>query len=154
MILTKPWIIRSDEEVNKVVERLQVLRCFVEYPVSFQHKLARLAWLIEVDADLAIIRQGHIAADFYFMLAGSAKMIKLNGSPYLEEHGTLDTLRILRSGDAFGDESMSHPNSERTYSVITTEKSILLSLSSVDYISMLLQTRDDEQAPEHILFLR
>ncbi|RUS85625.1 hypothetical protein EGW08_006637, partial [Elysia chlorotica] len=136
-----------------VVERLQELRCFVEYPVSFQHKLAKLAWLIEVAADLAVIREGHYAADFYFMLAGKARMIKLHGSPFLKERGTFHTLRLLKNGDAFGDESMSHPDSVRTYSVITTEKSILLSLSSVDYISMLQQTRDDEQAPEHIIFL-
>ncbi|GFO09922.1 hypothetical protein PoB_003642700 [Plakobranchus ocellatus] len=81
-------------------------------------------------------------------------MIKLNGSPCIEERGRFDTLRIIRNGDAFGDESMSHPNSERTYSVITLENSILLSVSSVEYISLLLSTRDDEQAPEHILFLR
>lgn len=153
MILTKPWNIRSDEEVSKVVDRLQELRCFVEYPVSFQHKLARLAWLIEVAADLAIIREGHIAADFYFMLAGKAKMIKLHGSPHLAQRGTFQLLRQIKNGDAFGDESMSHPDSERTYSVITTEKSVLLSLSSVDYVTMLLKTRDDEQAPEHIIFL-
>ncbi|GFS16443.1 cyclic nucleotide-binding domain-containing protein 2-like, partial [Elysia marginata] len=106
-----------------------------------------------VAADLAIIREGHIAADFYFMLAGKAKMIKLHGSPYLQERGTFHVLRLIKNGDAFGDESMSHPDSERTYSVITTEKSILLSLSSVDYVTMLLKTRDDEQAPEHIIFL-
>ena len=33
--------------ISQVVERLQELRCFVEYPISFQHKLARMAWLIE-----------------------------------------------------------------------------------------------------------
>ncbi|GFO09921.1 hypothetical protein PoB_003642600 [Plakobranchus ocellatus] len=47
MILTKRWSLRTDQEVNKVVERLQEMRCFVEYPVNIQLKLARLAWLIE-----------------------------------------------------------------------------------------------------------
>ncbi|XP_059145656.1 uncharacterized protein LOC131932758 [Physella acuta] len=154
LTLTKPWFDRSDNEVTEVVKTLQVLRSFVEFPKSSQRRLAQVAWLIEVPADKVIIRECHISQDFYILLRGKAKMTKLNGSPFVDEKGEHTLIRWLKRDTIFGEESMSQPLSEREYTVYSTDHCDVLAVNINDYLDMLMKTRDDEEAPEHIAFIR
>lgn len=49
---------------------------------------------------------------------------------------------------------MSDPECEREYSVISSEPCALLAISTYDYSTMIHVKKDNEVAPEHILFLR
>ncbi|BFZ04435.1 hypothetical protein BsWGS_07474 [Bradybaena similaris] len=153
LTLTKPWFTRRDDEIDMVVKALQSYKSFVQYPPLFQRRLATLAWYIEAQADKYIIRERHIACDFYVLLTGKAKVVKMRGSPYIYERGELTFIRYIRKSEGFGDESMSDPECEREYSVISTEPCALLSISVHDYLQMLSTRKEDEFAPEHIIFL-
>ncbi|KAK6967778.1 cyclic nucleotide-binding domain-containing protein 2, partial [Biomphalaria glabrata] len=153
LILTKPWFERSEDEINEVIRTLQVLRSFVEYPSSSQRRLARVAWLIEVPSDKVIIRECHMAQDFYILLRGKAKMTKLSGSAVIGEPGAQKVIKWLKKDMVFGQESMFEPRSERKYTVISTDHCDMLAINIYDYLAMLMTTKDDEEAPEHIAFI-
>ncbi|KAH9491009.1 hypothetical protein Btru_051740 [Bulinus truncatus] len=153
LILTKPWFERKEEEINEVIRTLQMLRSFVEYPAGSQRRLARVAWLIEVPADKVIIRECHMAQDFYILLRGKAKMTRLIGSSVIGEPGDQQLIKWLKKDMVFGQESMFEPRSERKYTVISTDHCDMLAINIYDYLAMLMTTRDDEEAPEHIAFI-
>ncbi|BFZ18869.1 hypothetical protein BsWGS_21908 [Bradybaena similaris] len=153
LTLTKPWFVRTDKEIDKVVAVLQSYKSFVEYPPVFQRRLAAVAWYIETDANKYIIRQRHIACNFYVILRGKAMEVRLFGDPYIEAYGEMRVTRYLRKTQGFGDESMSDPESLRDYSIISCEPCALLAISVYDYNVMLHTRKDYESAPEHIIFI-
>ncbi|CAH1777607.1 unnamed protein product [Owenia fusiformis] len=91
---------RTKDMCNKVIHGLQTLRSFAEYPLHMQMKLAKVAWFQMVPPKRYIIRQGHIADNFYFILAGLAHVKQLsnrNGEPQVS------LLARLQRGESFGE---------------------------------------------------
>ncbi|CAG5129571.1 unnamed protein product, partial [Candidula unifasciata] len=153
LTLTKPWYVRTEKEIDKVLSVLQAYKSFVQYPPMFQRRLARLAWFTEIEANKYIIRERHIASDFYVLLKGKAKEVRLIGNPYFKAKSEMRQTRFIRKSEAFGDESMSDPECQRDYSIISCEPCSLLAVSVYDYNVMLHTKKDNETAPEHILFI-
>ncbi|CAL1537060.1 unnamed protein product [Lymnaea stagnalis] len=150
--LGKPEHYRTWPEVQKAAEKLKFIRSFSALPEHYQVKLAMIAWYMEIPGDKVIIREGHVADSFYFLISGRVVAVKLVGSPLYEKHSRFSVLKIFEKDDIFGEEGISN-RSHRNYSVTTTEKSTLLSVNIDDYYRIFNTSISGDENPDHIRLL-
>uniref|UniRef100_K1PY68 Uncharacterized protein n=1 Tax=Magallana gigas TaxID=29159 RepID=K1PY68_MAGGI len=86
---------------KEVMHGLQALRSLSEYPLGTQEKLCQVAWYQTLGPKKAIVRQGHDAESFYFILAGTAFVKKMMTDPKTGET-RLNTVARLTRGMSFG----------------------------------------------------
>ena len=55
---------------------LRNIACFAEYPVRMQRKIVEVGRYEKYDSKRVIVRQGHPASAFYFILSGSGACAK------------------------------------------------------------------------------
>ncbi|XP_059178005.1 uncharacterized protein LOC131957296 [Physella acuta] len=151
--LTTPWFQRSEYEIDKIVKCFQALKPFVEYPVNYQYYIGRVAWLMELPNFKVVIRQGQKAQSFYFVISGKLKVLSLKGNADCLHFGEFKEIMMYKAQDCFGEECISQPYSYRTYSIITDEPCILLSVNIHEVYQMEMNIKHNEEAPEHIRFL-
>lgn len=152
LTLTLPVESRSPESVRRALTELEVIQAFTEYPLHMQEKLAKTAWCQEVDAKKMILKEGHYAESFYFILSGSAIVKKLlmdeaTGQPQLAVVGR------LTSGQCFGEIALLH-HSMRTASVESLTKMQLLVIDRDDFANIFMMEGQDGGEAEHISHLR
>ena len=99
--------------LKEVVDRL---KCFSKYPRGVKQKLARIIFYECFESGRIIIKQGHLAMSFNFMVSGS---ITVKVSSLDKNTGITHTavLGELGEGSAFGELAMLH-NIKRTATTI------------------------------------
>ncbi|XP_059149625.1 uncharacterized protein LOC131936590 [Physella acuta] len=150
--LSKPEHYRTWEEAHKVAEDLRFVRSFSILPKSYQDRLAMIAWYMEIPGDKVIIREGHVADSFYFLITGRAVAVKLNGSPLFDHHARYSVLKIFEKDDMFGEEGICD-RINRNYSVTSMEKCTILSVNIDDYYRIFNFTNSEDENPDHIRLL-
>ncbi|XP_069129509.1 cyclic nucleotide-binding domain-containing protein 2-like [Argopecten irradians] len=149
-ILSLPSEERTPEQIQTAMFGLQSLRSFAEYPLHMQEKLAKVAWFEVVPAKRIIIRQGHFAENFYFILSGQAVVTLLLRNPKTGA-SFVKTATIMRRGMSFGELALLH-HSRRTATVTSQGGCQLLTIGRQDFFDIFMSGQGD-QIPEHIRFV-
>ncbi|XP_013396183.1 uncharacterized protein LOC106163212 [Lingula anatina] len=106
-ILNLPKAMRTPDQVQSVLYGLQHLRSFAEYPLHMQEKLCKVAFFQTVTPKRVIIRQGHYAENFYFILSGHA-MVTLLERDAITGETQLRAVKTLKKGQSFGVRTMKY----------------------------------------------
>nr|KAI8753077.1 cyclic nucleotide-binding domain-containing protein 2-like isoform X3 [Biomphalaria glabrata] len=150
--LGKPEHYRTWEEAQKTAQALKFIRSFSSLPRLYQERLAMIAWYMEVPADKVIIREGHIADSFYFLITGKVVAVKLIGSPAFEHRSKFKVLKVFDKDEMFGEEGISN-RGNRGYSVTSIVKCTLLSVNIDDYYRICNYCSSPDENPDHIRML-
>eukprot|EP00105_Crassostrea_gigas_P004854 XP_011418200.1 PREDICTED: uncharacterized protein LOC105321563 isoform X3 [Crassostrea gigas] len=155
--LTTRWNFRTPEMIKQVMHGLQALRSLSEYPLGTQEKLCQVAWYQTLGPKKAIVRQGHDAESFYFILAGTAFVKKMMTDPKTGET-RLNTVARLTRGMSFGyswedGEIGLIFNTKRTATVESATSMELLVIGKEDFNRIFMNDNDEEES-EHVKFLR
>ncbi|XP_052796040.1 cyclic nucleotide-binding domain-containing protein 2-like isoform X2 [Mya arenaria] len=143
---------RTNEQVKLVVLSLnQTVDAFGEFPIRLQRSLARVGWYENFETKRVIIRQGHVADNFYFILSGTALVTLLETDKDTGDQ-CVRTVAILKSGNSFGELALMH-GARRSATVTCKTNVELLAVSREDFIDIFMHIEKDRE-PEHIRFLR
>jgi len=152
MILTTLPEQRTEEDRNYALKRLRAaVDEFAEFPLAMQQALAKVAWLDEFEPKRVIIRQGHTAENFYFMVSGTALVTK-NRISSTTGNGYVETVSILNRGSSFGELAIVQ-HERRAANVVTHTRVTVLTVSRKDYVKIFMHRMDGKE-PEFISYLR
>lgn len=150
-ILSLPSEQRTPEQIQTAMFGLQSLRSFAEYPLHMQEKLATVAWFELVPPKRIIIRQGHFAENFYFILSGQAVVTLLLKDPKTGA-SFVKTATIMRKGMSFGELALLH-HSRRTATVTSQGTVQLLTIGRADFFDIFMSGSGPDDIPDHIKFI-
>ncbi|ELT87893.1 hypothetical protein CAPTEDRAFT_196325 [Capitella teleta] len=150
-ILSTPSIARSPEQLQIVLYGLQHLKSFAEYPLHMQEKLCKVAWFQQVPPKRVIIRQGHFAENFYFILSGQVVVRILDKNDTTGEV-CLRTAAVMRKGTSFGELALLH-RSRRTATVVSQDAVQLLTIGRDDFFDIFMSGQGPGQIPDHVGFV-
>ncbi|XP_064637903.1 uncharacterized protein LOC135494082 [Lineus longissimus] len=150
-ILSMPPAARTKDQLQTVLFGLQHLRSFAEYPLHMQEKLCRVAWYERVPARRVIIRQGHTAENFYFILSGKAIVKRAETNPVTGE-AIIRTAAVMTKGMSFGELALLH-HSRRTATVVSHDTTQLLTIARRDFMDIFMGGTAAGHIPDHIKFV-
>ncbi|XP_077341126.1 cyclic nucleotide-binding domain-containing protein 2-like isoform X2 [Lithobates pipiens] len=102
-VLSSPPKKRTIEEAKLAMLSLRTtVSSFAAYPVHVQENLAQVGWYECFGPGRVIIRQGHVAQNFYLILSGTAVVTKVSHSKKTGELFS-KTVALLKKGKYFGD---------------------------------------------------
>ncbi|XP_065058987.1 uncharacterized protein LOC135686644 isoform X1 [Rhopilema esculentum] len=144
---------RTEDQLNSVISMVKAsVPAFGEYPSRMQRQLLSVGWYEKFEPNRVIIRQGHRALNFYFILSGSA-IVSLTTKDKVTGASKDTTVAILSKGHSFGELALLH-DTARTATVICQSEVALLAVSRQDFIDIFLRSTDDDEEQEHIRFLK
>ncbi|CAD5115173.1 DgyrCDS4170 [Dimorphilus gyrociliatus] len=131
-ILAKDPSSRTKDELHYLLVALRNYEAISEYPVRIQKMMAARAWYERYDSKRVIIRQGHVAKCYYFILSGSVVVTKMEN-----ETGHSNTVCFINRGDCFGDIGIA--NQERRLATVISKESIeLLVFDDEDFVEIFM----------------
>lgn len=143
---------RTEEQLQTALVALKTsVAAFGEYPLKMQRRLVSAGWYERFEAKRVIIRQGHTAENFYFILSGTALVTLLvNDAKTREQRNT--TVAVLGKGSSFGELALLH-HKTRSATVLCKDEVSLLAVCREDFRDIFMSYEDGRE-PEHIRFLR
>ncbi|XP_059166002.1 cyclic nucleotide-binding domain-containing protein 2-like, partial [Physella acuta] len=143
---------RTPPQLRQVLLSLrQAVKEFSEFPITMQESLVRVGWYEHFESKRVIIRQGHMADNFYFILSGTAIVIVLDTDKQTGEQ-TARTVAFLGKGKSFGELALMH-KSRRSATVTCQSDVDLLAVGREDFVDIFMHVERGVE-PEHIRFLR
>ncbi|VDI12988.1 Hypothetical predicted protein [Mytilus galloprovincialis] len=143
---------RTDEQCKLALLALNhAVKAFGEFPKAMQKSLVRVGWYEKYEDKRVIIRQGHVADNFYFILSGNA-IVTLMETDEETEDEVIRTKAVLKKGNSFGELALMH-GSRRTATVTCKSEVELLAVWREDFVDIFMP-HTYEKEPEHIKFLR
>ncbi|RUS72772.1 hypothetical protein EGW08_019472 [Elysia chlorotica] len=111
------------------------------------HRTILYIQTVKVTPKRTIIRQGHFAENFYFILSGQALVT-------IHKPGdvTPKTAGMMRRGTSFGELALLH-HSQRTATVTSHDTVQLLSVGREDFFDIFMAGHGSESMPDHIKFI-
>ncbi|XP_031572593.1 cyclic nucleotide-binding domain-containing protein 2-like [Actinia tenebrosa] len=143
---------RTEEQIQAALVGLKTaVAAFGEYPLKMQRRLVNVGWYESFEAKRVIIRQGHRAENFYFILSGTALVTLLVNDPATgEERST--TIAVLGKGSSFGELALLH-HKTRSATVLCKNEVALLAVGREDFRDIFMSYEDGKE-PDHVQFLR
>lgn len=143
---------RTEEQLKVALLALnQAVEAFSEFPITMQKSLVRVGWYEHFEDKRVIIRQGHMADNFYFILSGTAVVTILQTDPDTGDQ-VVRTAAVLKKGNSFGELALMH--AAKRSATVTCKNSVeLLAVGREDFVDIFMPM-DKDQEPEHIRFLR
>jgi CRP-like cAMP-binding protein len=151
-ILSLPPSSRSPAHIVKAILGLRHIESFAEYPEYMQEMLCKVGWFQSVSPGRVIIRQGHLAENFYFLLSGKVIVRFFEHNPLTGEN-QLRTAAVLRKGSSFGELALLH-HSRRTATVVSEDGVQLLTIGRNEFFTIIMGQHSPGQMPDHVQFLR
>ncbi|KAH9523209.1 hypothetical protein Btru_066107 [Bulinus truncatus] len=143
---------RTTHQLRQVLISLrQAVKEFSEFPITMQESLVRVGWYENFEAKRVIIRQGHTADNFYFILSGTAAVVVLESDKQTGEQ-VPRTAAFLGKGKSFGELALMH-KSRRSATVTCKDDVELLAVGREDFIDIFMHVERGVE-PEHVTFLR
>ncbi|XP_070174283.1 uncharacterized protein [Littorina saxatilis] len=140
---------RTEHQINTLLYSLQLIQSFCQHPLRIQREIAKHAFFWRVNKKRVIVRQGHEALYYYFVLRGQAIVTEVVHS---EKGSYCKTCSILTAGDGFGEKAITE-HSKRTGTVTSRSDMQLLILTKKDYISIFVPERFTDGIPEYIKYM-
>ncbi|KAI8489377.1 hypothetical protein Bbelb_328200 [Branchiostoma belcheri] len=135
-LLRKPSKDRTEEEAETIVRTMQKMPDFALFPFEIQKQLCQVAWYDSFGTGRVIIREGHAADGFYFVLSG-----RLVESYAAEDEANT----VLRHGMKFGERELL-TRTKRRSTVLTQERTELFCVHAQDYDRIFNLQEDRETA--------
>ncbi|XP_063412960.1 uncharacterized protein LOC134695604 isoform X5 [Mytilus trossulus] len=156
--LTTRASFRSPDMVKQVMHGLQALKSLADYPLRTQERLCQVAWYQTLGPKKVILREGHNAESFYFILAGTAFVKKMVRNERTGETKVQVAARLTK-GQSFGfswedGEIGLIFNTKRTATVESTTPMELLVIGKEDFNAIFMHADDQDEEAEHVKFLR
>ncbi|XP_064632939.1 uncharacterized protein LOC135491170 isoform X2 [Lineus longissimus] len=126
-ILSKPPEERTDRDLYNVQIALRNIKSISEYPVRMQRLIAENGVYYKYGAKRIVVRQGHPATGFYFILSGSVVVMIMD-----KENKYARPVAYLSKGMTFGELAIIN-RTTRQSSVIAKETLELLCISIDDF---------------------
>ncbi|XP_060557163.1 uncharacterized protein LOC132717657 isoform X2 [Ruditapes philippinarum] len=126
-ILSKEFSHRTEQEVYHVTLALRNIKSFSEYPKRMQEKIAEVGLYEKYESKRMIVRQGHPASAFYFILSGAVVVMVMD-----EDSKYARPVAHLYKGQTFGELAIIN-ESKRNSTVIAKETCEFMSISAKDY---------------------
>ncbi|CAH3184496.1 unnamed protein product [Porites evermanni] len=143
---------RTEEQLQTALVALKTsVAAFGEYPLKMQRRLVSAGWYERFEAKRVIIRQGHKAENFYFILSGTAVVTLLVNDPVTREQRNT-TVAVLGKGSSFGELALLH-HKTRSATVLCKDEVSLLAVCREDFRDIFMSYEDGRE-PEHIRFLK
>ncbi|OWF46625.1 Cyclic nucleotide-binding domain-containing protein 2 [Mizuhopecten yessoensis] len=143
---------RTDDHLKVALLALNnAVEAFGEFPITMQRSLVRVGWYECFEDKRVIIRQGHMADNFYFILSGTAVVTILETDQDTKEQ-LVRTAALLGKGNSFGELALMH-GAKRSATVTCKNSVELLAVGRDDFIDIFMPVEKDQE-PEHIRFLR
>ncbi|KAM3934886.1 cyclic nucleotide-binding domain-containing protein 2-like [Leptodactylus fuscus] len=150
-ILMSPPEKRTPEEAKLAMLSLRMtVSSFAAYPVQIQENIAKVGWYECFGPGRVIIRQGHVAQNFYLILSGTAVVTKVSRSKKTGEHFS-KTVAFLKKGKYFGDVAIL-TNTKRNATVVCHDSVSLLAITRQDFLNIFLSSESHE-GPDYIRML-
>ncbi|XP_075707572.1 cyclic nucleotide-binding domain-containing protein 2-like isoform X3 [Rhinoderma darwinii] len=150
-ILSSPPEKRTPEEAKLAMLSLRrTVTSFAGYPVNIQEKIAKVGWYECFGPGRVIIRQGHVAQNFYLILSGTAVVTKVSYSKKTGEHFS-KTVAFLKKGKYFGDVAIL-TNTKRNATVVCHDSVCLLAITRQDFLNIFLNS-ESQEGPDYIRLL-
>ncbi|XP_078603450.1 uncharacterized protein LOC144877409 [Branchiostoma floridae x Branchiostoma japonicum] len=127
---------RTEEEADTIVRTMQKMPDFALFPFEIQKQLCQVAWYDSFGTGRVIIREGHAADGFYFVLSG-----RLVESYAAEDEANT----VLRHGMKFGERELL-TRTKRKSTVLTQERTELFCVHVQDYVRIFNLQEDMETA--------
>ncbi|XP_019617860.1 PREDICTED: cyclic nucleotide-binding domain-containing protein 2-like, partial [Branchiostoma belcheri] len=127
---------RTEEEAETIVRTMQKMPDFALFPFEIQKQLCQVAWYDSFGTGRVIIREGHAADGFYFVLSG-----RLVESYAAEDEANT----VLRHGMKFGERELL-TRTKRRSTVLTQERTELFCVHAQDYDRIFNLQEDRETA--------
>ncbi|XP_022080634.1 cyclic nucleotide-binding domain-containing protein 2-like isoform X1 [Acanthaster planci] len=143
---------RTPAQLQLALHGLQSISSFAEYPLHIQEKLVRVAFFYNIPAKRVIIREGHNAEIFYFLITGSAA-VTCSGVDPVSKEPTAKVVQILRKGECFGERELLH-SIKRTHTITAEVPCELIAIEMEDFFDMFMGEGDHGKEMEHLKFLR
>ncbi|KAL8594574.1 hypothetical protein ACOMHN_002129 [Nucella lapillus] len=139
-------------ETGNILCDLQCFPSFCTYPLAVQNKIARCGMFMPVDKRRIIVRQGHEAQNWYFVLSGQA----IETETICNEDGTQtqNTVKFITQGMTFAEDPILQ-GTPQPYTVTARKNMQLIRMKKKHYIEVchrISQHADD--IPEHIQYLK
>lgn len=142
---------RTSDQVEYAIKRMRAsVDEFSEFPRKMQEEITKVAWLDQFEPKRIIIRQGHQAQNFYFILSGTALITKNRLNSHNEAY--VETVSILKKGKTFGELAILR-NEKRNYNVVSQTNILLLTVCRKDFLKIFIH-RMDESETDLLDFLR
>ncbi|XP_056417404.1 cyclic nucleotide-binding domain-containing protein 2-like isoform X2 [Hyla sarda] len=150
-ILTSSPGKRTPEEAKLAMLSLRMtVSSFAGYPVHIQEKIAKVGWYECFGPGRVIIRQGHVAQNFYLILSGTTVVTKVSRSKKTGEHFS-KTVAFLKKGKYFGDVAIL-TNTKRNATVVCHDSVSLLAITRQDFLNIFLNS-ESQEGPDYIRLL-
>ncbi|XP_046561131.1 uncharacterized protein LOC124270147 [Haliotis rubra] len=153
-ILSKPPSDRTDQELYTAQIALRNITCFQEYPARMQRLLAAVGIYERFEARRVLVRQGHPASSFYFILSGTVVVMVMDC-----DRKYARPVAYLYKGQTFGELAIINRTSRQS-TVLAKESSEFLTISVEDYHRIFmaggvkcLTDPDHEDFIRHLRFL-
>ncbi|XP_071081611.1 uncharacterized protein [Haliotis cracherodii] len=153
-ILSKPPSDRTDQELYTAQIAMRDIKCFQEYPARMQRLLAEVGNYERFEARRVLVRQGHPASSFYFILSGTVVVMVMDC-----DRKYARPVAYLYKGQAFGELAIINRTSRQS-TVLAKESSEFLTISVEDYHRIFmaggvkcLTDPDHEDFIRHLRFL-
>ncbi|CAH1777770.1 unnamed protein product [Owenia fusiformis] len=152
ILRTDPLERTPEQNHIALVSLNQTVEAFSEFPIKMQESLVKAGWLERFGSKRIIIRQGHLADNFYFILSGTAVVTILDKDPKTENSFS-KTVAFLKKGHSFGELALMQDGGRRSATVTCQDDVELLALQREDFKDIFMHV-EENQEPEHIQFLR
>ncbi|XP_067683150.1 uncharacterized protein [Haliotis asinina] len=153
-ILSKPPSDRTDQELYTAQIAMRNIKCFQEYPARMQRLLAAVGIYERFEARRVLVRQGHPASSFYFILSGTVVVMVMDC-----DRKYARPVAYLYKGQTFGELAIINRTSRQS-TVLAKESSEFLTISVEDYHRIFmaggvkcLTDPDHEDFIRHLRFL-
>ncbi|XP_028407159.1 cyclic nucleotide-binding domain-containing protein 2-like [Dendronephthya gigantea] len=143
---------RTSEQIQTAMKAVKAsVPAFNEYPLKMQRQLISVCWYERFEEGRMIIRQGHQAECFYFILSG---IVLINKTFYIRQDGKERTKRVARlgKGASFGELALLHHKC-RNATVVCKDDVSLLAVGQKDFCDIFM-SEGERKEPEHISYLK
>ncbi|XP_067022888.1 cyclic nucleotide-binding domain-containing protein 2-like [Acropora muricata] len=133
---------RTDEEIEVILQVVKKLKYFDRYPMYLKRELAKVLFYDKFERGRVVIKQGHDANSFYFILSGSVIVERMEEDKSTgEQHKQL--MGEMEEGDAFGELALLQ-NTRRTATIICKQDSEFLRVDKPDFDEVLRNSHQIE----------
>ncbi|KAK3762835.1 hypothetical protein RRG08_040529 [Elysia crispata] len=148
-IMSKMEWDRTPQEIYYAQIALRNIECLQDFPARMQQKIAERGMYEKFNAKRVLVRQGHPASCYYFILSGAvAVMVLEQGEAFAKP------VAYLTKGQTFGELAIIN-RSRRQSSIIAREESQFLTISIDDYHDIFMAGGVKNMTdPDHDEFLK
>ncbi|XP_030835909.1 cyclic nucleotide-binding domain-containing protein 2 [Strongylocentrotus purpuratus] len=143
---------RTFDQLKVALRGLQSISSFAEYPLHIQEKLVRVAYFYSIPERKVIIRQGHIAENFYFLVTGEVSVVQTEADPITSDAISTEIGRF-RKGDCFGELELLHGDA-RPCTITAEVPCQIIAIEKEDFMDMFMGEGEGGREIEHLKFLR